>query len=149
MDESGERRKDVYRRVVAAVSDGNPGALDALLAADLVDHNPIPGQPSGRAGFVAWMADARAAFPDLDGTVEAVVGEGDLLAGRVTWRGTHRGTFVGVRPTGRPVEIPAFHLVRFEGNRIAEWWGTADLLGVLMGLGAQVVPPADPAPPLP
>jgi steroid delta-isomerase-like uncharacterized protein len=131
--------KDIYRRVIAAVSDGNAVALDALLAPDMVDHNAISGQSPGRSGFAEWMASARASFPDFHGTVEEVVAEGTLLAGRVTWRGTHNGPFLGVAPTGRAVEITAFHLVRFASGRVVEWWGTADLFGALLALGGQVV----------
>jgi hypothetical protein len=32
-------------------------------------------------------------------------------------------------------------VVRFEGDRAREWWGTADLLGALRQLGAEVSSP--------
>jgi len=57
----------------------------------------------------------------------------------VTWRGTQQGSFLGVPPSGKPVEIPAFHIVRLSAGRIVEWWGTADLLGALEQLGARVM----------
>ena len=63
------------------------------------------------------------------------------MAGRVTWRGTQRGSFLGVPPSDTQVEIPAFHIVRLSANRIVEWWGTADLLGALEQLGARITPP--------
>ena len=50
--------------------------------------------------------------------------------------GTERDT----APSDRQVEISAFHIVRFSGSRIAEWWGTADLLGALQQLDTRVVP---------
>jgi predicted ester cyclase len=62
----------------------------------------------------------------------------------VTWRGTHAGAFAGVPGTGKSIEMSAYHLVRFEGGRAAEWWGTADVLGVLQQVGATVAGP-DPA----
>jgi steroid delta-isomerase-like uncharacterized protein len=137
---SGEHdlNRDVYRGVIAAVSDGDVDALNALLAPDMVDHNPMPGQSTGSSGFVEWMASVRASFPDFHGTVEEAVAEGDLVAGRVTWRGTQSGPFLVVPPTGRAVEIPAFHLVRFASGRVLDWWGTADLLGALLALGGHM-----------
>jgi predicted ester cyclase len=89
------------------------------------------------------MAAVRKAFPDLHGTVEDVVVEGDRLAARVTWRGTHRGEFAGVGPTGKDVSFEAYHLVRFSEGRAAEWWGTADLLGALEQMGATLSGPAN------
>ena len=135
-----DRHKDIYRRVIAAVSEGKPSTLDDLLAPDLVDHNPVPDQPPGRDGFKAWMAAARSSFPDFSGTVEAVLGEDDLVAGHVIWRGTHRGPFLGLPPSGREVSIDAFHIVRFSSERIAEWWGNADLLGVVNQIGGRIKP---------
>jgi predicted ester cyclase len=110
------------------------------VAADIVDHNPFPGQAPAIAGFKEWIRRARSSFPDLQGSVEAVVAEGDWVAARVTWRGTHRGEFIGLSATDRPVAFEAYHVVRFSGGLAAEWWGTADLLGVAEQLGATLRP---------
>ena len=133
-----EEHKAAYRRIIEAVNAGDFDALDALFAADMVDRNPVPGQVPGLAGFKQWMATARRSFPDLRGTVGHVLAEGDLVAGRVTWRGTQEGTFAGAGPTGQLVTFEAYHIARFEGGKVAEWWGTADIFGALAQLG---VPP--------
>jgi len=135
-----EEHKAAYRRIIEAVNAGNFGSLDALFAADMVDHNPVPGQVPGLAGFKQWMATVRHSFPDLRGTVGHVLAEGDLVAGRVTWRGTQAGPFAGAAPTGQSVAFEAYHIARFEGGKVAEWWGTADIFGALAQLGALPVP---------
>src|SRR4029453_5755431 len=119
------------------ISDGNLAALDAFLARDLIDHNPMPGQARGIPGFKQWASAVRSSFPDFRGSVETVLAEGNLVAGRVTWRGPQRGPFLGAPRSDTQVEIPAFHIVRFSAGRIVEWWGTADLLGALEQLGAR------------
>lgn len=83
--------KAIYRRIIAAIGEGDERILREFLAADLIDHNPISGQAPGAEGFLEWMRTARASFPDLSGTTEEVLTEGDRVVGRVTWRGTHRG----------------------------------------------------------
>jgi predicted ester cyclase len=128
-----------YTAIIAAISARDDRRLDRLIAEDVIDHNPAPNQPPGLAGFKYWAATAYEAFPDLTGTVEDILVEGEKVAGRVTWRGTHQGRFVGVAGTGKVVEFPAFHIVRFANNRAVEWWGTADLLGALTRVGATVV----------
>ena len=73
------------------------------MATDLVDHNPVPGQPAGRAGDV-WMADMiRRAFPDLKFVCDVVTSDGEFVTGRWTMTGTNTGTFdlFGLPPTGR------------------------------------------------
>ena len=135
-----EEHKSAYRRIIEAVNAGDFHALDALFADDMVDHNPIPDQAAGLAGLKQWMASARGSFPDMRGTVEQVLAEDDLVAGRVTWRGTQAGPFAGVAPTGRFVAFEAYHIARFKGEKVAEWWGTADIFGALAQLGATPAP---------
>lgn len=134
--------RHLYKDVIAAFSRGDADGLDELLDERIVDHNPMPDQAAGRDGFKQWLAQARSAFPDLSAQVEDMVVEGDRVAGRVTYRGTHSGAFVGVPATGRVVEFEAFHIVRVARGRVVEWWGTADLLGALMQLSARILPPA-------
>ena len=130
-----------YRRLIEAFGAGREDAIDELMDAAFVDHNPMPGQAPGPAGLKEWLRAARSAFPDLTGTVEDVVVGSDRVAGRVRYRGTHRGTFAGLAPTGRTVDFEAFHIVRFRNGKVVDWWGTADLLGVLQQIGASVAGP--------
>jgi predicted ester cyclase len=136
-----DENKNTYRRIIETVSRGDTDALDELVAPDVVDHNPIPDQAPGRQGFKQWVSVVRISFPDLHGTVEDVVAEGDRLAARVTWRGTQSGKFAGVEATDKPIAFEAYHLVRFSDEGAAEWWGTADLFGVLDQIGATVSGP--------
>jgi steroid delta-isomerase-like uncharacterized protein len=133
---------EAYRAIIDAVSTGDVEVLQDLVAEGLVDHNPVPGQPPGRAGFVYWAETARQAFPDLSGHVEDTVSAGGKVAARVNWRGTHVGPFLGVPGTGVPVQFEAIHIVEFEAGRAIHWWGTADLLGALLQMGAGIEPPA-------
>lgn len=130
-----------YRSIIDAVSTGRLHLLDGLIAEDLVDHNPVPGQPAGRAGFVYWAETARQAFPDFVGTVDDTLATGGKVAGRVSWRGTHVGPFVGVPGTGLSLQFEAFHIVQFDGGLATQWWGAADLLGALLQTGARIIPP--------
>jgi steroid delta-isomerase-like uncharacterized protein len=126
----------VYRRVFEAVNRGDEAALDDLVTADVLDHNPIPGQVPGVAGFKQWLRYVRTAFPDVHVTVEDTLSQGDRVAGRVTWRGTHHGPLAGVAGSGKPVQFTAIHIVRFVNGKTAEWWGVADLLGALQQIEA-------------
>jgi steroid delta-isomerase-like uncharacterized protein len=128
---------EVYRRVFDAVNRGDEAALDDLLTEGVLDNNPIPGQEPGVAGFKQWMRYVRTAFPDVRVTVEDTLSQGDRVAGRVTWRGTHEGPLAGVAASGKPVQFTAIHIVRFEDGKAAEWWGVADLLGALQQIGTQ------------
>ena len=86
------------------------------------------------------MASARTSFPDLQGTIEAViVASNDYVIGRVTWHGTQHGPFAGLPPTHKAVELAVIHIVRFKTDTIVEWWGIADIFDAVQQLGGKVV----------
>jgi steroid delta-isomerase-like uncharacterized protein len=102
-----------------------PSVIERQVAADFVDH----GQPDlvGPEGVKAQARALRAAFPDLTVTIEDLVAEGDLIAVRSTWRGTHQGAFRGVPPIGRRIELTGMAFWRVGGGQIRESWNLIDL----------------------
>src|SRR3712207_365110 len=103
---------DAARRVYSMFNEGDLDGLADLVAEDVVDHEAPPGQPQGLAGLRGWLSTIRAAFPDLEFTVEDVISEGDRVVCRVTMRGTHEGELYGMAPTGRSVQVPAIDVLR-------------------------------------
>jgi predicted ester cyclase len=87
----------------------------------------------------------RAAFPDFRATVLDQIAEGDTVVTREVFTGTHRGSFQGVEPTGREVEIDVIDIVRVADSKIVEHWNCVDRLGLLAQLGAVPEMPADSA----
>jgi steroid delta-isomerase-like uncharacterized protein len=79
----------------------------------------------------------RDSFPDLEGSLEDQTAEGDKVVNRYTGRGTHRGEFLGVGPTGREVELSGVTIFRLRGGKIVEGWDFYDGLGLLRQLGAM------------
>ena len=139
-----EANKALVRRIIAELSRGNPAIDDEAIADDFRQN----GQVVGLAGVKAGHARARSAFPDLRITVEQLVAEGDTVAVRATYEGTHRGevTLPGVgtlAPTGRRFRYAATAFVRIADGKLAEEWGVRDTLALAQQLGAS--PPAVPA----
>ena len=127
----------VARRFFAAWMGGDPAALDEVVAPDYVFHDPAdPATPPGPAGAKAMAAGFRAAFADLRLVEEDYVVGGAQVVYRWRVRGTHRGAFAGVPPTGRAVEFSGIEIVRLAGGRIVEHWDEIDALGLLRQLGA-------------
>ena len=114
---------------------------DEIVTPDHVSHDPstpehLPG-PEGERQLVTLV---RGAFPDGRITIEDLVAEGDRVAVRWTFRGTHRGDFMGVAPTGYQVEMGAMDLVRVAGGKIAETWSNVDMTTMMRQLGAIPTP---------
>lgn len=76
------------------------------------------------------------AFPDLEVETTVLLGEGNLVAGHFAARGTHRGLYQGVPPTGRTWRAGCTAVFRIENGRIADAWVTWDQLSLLEQLGA-------------
>jgi steroid delta-isomerase-like uncharacterized protein len=98
-----------------------------------------------RAGLRRAFAAITAAFPDVRITPEELIGEGDKVAVRWTLRGTHRGPFQGLPPTGRTVDWTGIDIYTVAAGRIAELVREADTLALLQQLGVALPPAGAPA----
>jgi predicted ester cyclase len=133
---SVEENKATLRRFAEEVfTHGNLATIDEFIAPDVIDHAAPPGFPPGAEGVKQLVAMYRAAFPDLQMTIETQVGEGDLVSDRFTLRGTHQGPLFGVAPTGKKIAFSGIDHVRFAGDRMVEHWAELDLVGLLQQLG--------------
>ncbi|MGH2411791.1 MAG: ester cyclase [Chloroflexota bacterium] len=123
----------VLRFVEEFWSKGNLAAADELMAPDAVIHQPAVG---GIAGLKAFNTTLHAAFPDWYSTPEELIAEGDRVAERWTGRGTQRGDFQGIPPTGKQVTVPGVVFYRIRDGKIVEFRGSFDMLSMLQQLGA-------------
>jgi steroid delta-isomerase-like uncharacterized protein len=136
---SAEENKALVRRFVDEVqSRGNVDAVDEFCSPEFVNHSAPPGLPPDREGVKIVTAMFRAAFPDSYFTVEDMMAEGDKVATRKTFQGTHQGEFMGIPPTGRQVSMGLIDIVRISDERVVEHWSMGDNLGMMQQLG--VVP---------
>jgi predicted ester cyclase len=123
---SAEENKALSNRVAQAISAGEVDALDELMAPELAEE------------FKRDVGEIRRAFPDYAGTNVDQIAEGEKVANRFVFLGTHLGEFEGVAPTGKRVEFIGHSIDRVVEGKIVESWVEIDMLGVMQQLG--VVP---------
>jgi len=87
-------------------------------------------------GFPTPGSFLRGAFPDRTDTIEDIIAEGDMVAMLFRVRGTHKGNFFGVAPTGKAIDIHELGVFRLADSQITEAWFMADEAGLLLQLGA-------------
>jgi steroid delta-isomerase-like uncharacterized protein len=132
----GEENKAVVRLFVEEFwNKGNMAAVDELLAANATIVLPGRGHVSPD-DFKAFAASLRGSFPDWHAITDDLVAEGARVAERWTGRGTHRGEFEGIAPTGRQVTVPGSVFYRFASGKITEFRGQFDGVALLRQLGA-------------
>lgn len=133
-----EQNKAVSRRIAEELFEGGQLDLaDELLDPSFVGHDVGSPEPiRGPEGLKQQAQGYRAAFPDLELTIENQIAEGDFVATSWTARGSHKGDLFGIAPTGKQVTINGVTIDRFKGGKIAEAWDTWDTLGLMQQIGA-------------
>ena len=64
---------------------------------------------------------------------------GDVVALRVTLKGTHTGEFMGIEPTGEEFEFLNLVWNRMADGQVAERWVVPDMLTFFAQLGLEEV----------
>jgi hypothetical protein len=125
---STETNKAAFASMIDAANSGDlelvSATIDELVAPDRAEP------------FKQVWATLLRAYPDLRLTPEDVVAEGDKLVIRNSITATHRGEFMGVPATGRPVHYDEIFILRFADGRIADAFGVVDVLAQLRQIGA-------------
>ncbi len=95
---SEENKAVALRYLEEAINQRNLDVLDDIFSPKFVDHTAVPGQAPGIEGLKQFFAMMRAGFPDFSASVEDLFAEGDRVAIRFTFRGTHQGEFMDISP---------------------------------------------------
>jgi len=132
----------VRRFADEVITQGQIDAAGQFVWEDVVEQVPFPGQGPGLEGLKDVLRGMRSAFPDLVFATEEQVSEGDKVASRFEWTGTHQGEFLGVPATGRQVRVWGIVIDRLVEGRIKETRLIMDVFGLMMQLGALPAPGA-------
>ena len=134
---STEENKLLVRRYLEeVVSTGDVGRLTEFIAPDYTEVYNNARYPTGIDGAKEHVLGVRETYPDLQVRIEQQIAEGDWVVTRITARGTHRGTWLGIKPTGKVVEITGVNIDKVVRGRIVEHGGAANLFESLLEIGA-------------
>jgi predicted ester cyclase len=133
---------EMIERLDEAIGDWNRGDLDAYLTlyddgVQLHGYSPTPLDKASVRGFYEGIF---AGLPGSQLEVLDVFGSGDRIAARFVQRGRHAGSLMGVPPTGRDVVLTGITVLAFRDGRVVERWSSADMLGLLVQIGAVPAP---------
>ncbi len=96
-----------------------------------------------RDGWRAMGEMFRAAFPDCQHEIVATHVAGEYATVVCTFRGTHKGAFMGIPATGRKVSFGVIHVDLVVDGRIVEHRGELDSAGLMQQL-SSAAPATDP-----
>jgi len=135
------RNKDLARRLYALINEGRVDQLVDLVSPDYTEHDPLPGQGSGREGVLDRFSMITTALASHF-AVEDLIAEGDRIVVRWTNTGTHVDDFAGIPATGRTFTIAGIDIYRVADEQLCEHWHVIDQLGMLAQLGLLPQPAA-------
>jgi len=123
---------------------GNLELVDELFSPDFEEHNAPPGVARGHKGYKASVNQFRSAFPDIQFSLDQVLAEDTRVALRLTGRGTHKGNFMGIPPSGKQVTFGGMTFIHTKDGKFTDRWGISDMPGLLMQLGGGQMPAMPP-----
>lgn len=130
---------DLVRRGIEAINANDLDACLALMTDDFIIN--LAGLPYPMQGHDAWTQNFQVlqhAFPGITVTIDDIFGSDDRVAVRATLRGTHRGEFQGITPTGRDVTFTSIELYRVVDGKLAEEWIATDIASLMQQLTEPV-----------
>ena len=128
--------KALARRIYDEVfTEDNLDLIDELLHDDFVEHEQIPGVPTGKEAPRAFMTMARNAFPDFRMTALDILQDGNKVMVRARAAGTHKGEFMGIPATGNEFDIAVMDILEYEGDKVIGHWGVMDMAAMMDQLG--------------
>ena len=135
-----EKKKIVCRYIEEAVNTGNVDILDEFISSNYTETLDPSGKTLGVEGAKQHLLGVRQTFPDLHLTIEQQISEGDWVVTCITARGTHQGSWLDMKPTGKKVEITVVNVDKVVDGRLVEHGGAANMFEALFEIGAiQVV----------
>jgi len=126
----------------AAAARWNAGDLDGYLTLydegiRLHGYSPEPMDKVQVRGFYQGIFRS---FDSPKLEFHEVLWDGDTCAIRFTMTGRHTSEFMGVPATGASIALPGITILHFRGDRCVERFSQADMLGLLIQIGAVPAP---------
>ncbi|MFD9303841.1 ester cyclase [Streptomyces sp. NPDC060048] len=116
---------------------GDMAVIEEIFATDYLDHDiGNPEDKTGREGIREDVQSWRDGF-DFTFTRNAQTAQDDYVTTLWTWKGVHKGEFMGIAPTGKTCEMTGTTVFRCEGGMIKEGWWHYDAMRLMKELGAM------------
>jgi len=134
-----ENKRLIRRYYEEVVNTGNVEQIPDFISPGYTEVYDNKRYPAGLKGAEDHVLGVRRTYPDMHLTIERQIAEGEWVATCVTMRGTHRGEWRGIKPTGKRIEVTAVNIDRVVNGRIVEHGGAANLLDSFLEIGAVTI----------
>jgi predicted ester cyclase len=137
---TAEENKTLVSQFVNSYTMEDPAVWDKLCAPEHVAH--INMLDWSLEQTKQYLKAERVSFPDEIFSIQEMIAEGDKVAVRYTWQGTHKGPYRGIAPTGNKVMLVFQEIHKISNGKIVESWMVVDLSRFYAQLGITPSPTA-------
>jgi steroid delta-isomerase-like uncharacterized protein len=135
-----EQNKATCRRFIQQVfNEGDLSSIRDFVSPDSL-HHELDEEAVPAGGSPEWFAEMihlyRLAFPDLRLQVQNQIAESDQVVTCLRMQGTQTGPLLGIRASGKAVDLTGFRVDRLAEGKITESWFHWDGLRMLRQIGA-------------
>ena len=131
-----EENKALARKFMEEVMNKrNVSAIPQLVAANFVGYQGAQ-TIEGQEGLKQMANMYLTAFPDVKITVLDQLAVGDKVVTRWKATGTHKGDLMGMKPSGKKVNVTGITIDRIAKGKIVEEWEEFDSAGMMQQIGA-------------
>ena len=134
---TSEQNKALVRRFNVEVhNEHDLSAIDRFFSPTFVDHSAADyGDTGTREGTKMFFQATFASVPDFGVDIREQAADGDKVFTFKTVHGTHRGTWMGIPPTGKQFSVNVIDILTVVDGQFTEHWIVMDMLGLLQQLG--------------
>jgi predicted ester cyclase len=137
-----EANKALVRSILETLDDQGPEAITSYVSPEVRMFMPVSAEPLSLAQWQEFSTAFKRGVPDGRHHFQDALGEGDLVAIRGTYTGTHQGELMGIPATGRSIDMTWTMTARVVDGKLVEAHVIFDSLGMLQQLGAIPAPEA-------
>ena len=132
----GDNKQLVRSYIEGVINTGDVADIERFISPDYVEVFEGKRHDLGIDGAREHVLGVRQTYPDLTLTVERQIAEGDWVVTMYVARGTHTGTWMDIKPTGKVLTYYGANVDRVVDGRIVEHGGAANMMGPLLEAGA-------------
>lgn len=101
-----------------------------ILTSDFQFRGSLGMEHNGPDGFITYMRSIHAALGDYQCIIEDIIASDNRVAAKMTFRGLHKGLFLGVAATGAEVQWAGAAFFTMRAGQICALWVLGDIDGL-------------------
>ena len=137
-----EANKQVLRDLYATLDAQDYDRVSEFLADDALVRAVGTDVVFNKEAIMEFVRAAYAGFPDFTHVIDEIYAEGNLVAVRLTFHGTHQGEYQGIPATGNSVTYGGAAFFTVLDGQLKEVWIVEDNLSLMQQIGMELVPTA-------